>query len=235
MILLLVTFTTTNTQCSTGNRIDAHRLNPPRYCNAFNATDTCNRHYTPRSLCEWDESRELCVASSTCQHRITAPTGKSYIFFKFHKVGSSTVGGTLRLALIASTGNVFTSCLRVQKLRNKTETERARYMHCSLCAKHDNTLPLLQYFRQPVVLDSSPSHRLAALFAVPGAADVLDKACPQRASIGNTLFTGTVFRRPVDRMQIVRLAAYRLRTLASSYSYAIHIQQLSTRSSDLTI
>ena len=109
------------------------------------------------------------------------------IFFKFHKVGSSTVGGTVRLALIASTGNVFASCLRVSKLRNKTATERARYTHCSLCAKHDNSLVLLPFFRAPSVLAAPPSTRLAALFAsAPHAAKTLDEFCPMRASMANT-------------------------------------------------
>ena len=157
--------------CSSAGREDAHRLNPPRFCNAFNTSDQCVRHFTPRGLCAWS-AWGGCVTDSACTQRVSAPTGTSYIFFKFHKVGSSTVGGTLRLALIATTGNVFTSCLRVAKLRNKTATERARYMHCSLCAKHDNTLPLLPFFRQPAILRLRPETRLAALFASPAASAV---------------------------------------------------------------
>ena len=188
----------TQAPCSTVNRTDAHRLNPPRFCNAFMDADQCELHYTPRGLCSWNGAS--CVTDAKCANRIYSPTGQSYMFFKFHKVGSSTVGGTLRLALIASTSNVFTSCLRFSKLQNKTEAERARYLHCSLCSKHDNSLPLLPFFRQLSVLNAPPERRLAALFSVPGAGAVLDKHCPQRASIGNRLRTGTVFRRPVDRV-----------------------------------
>ncbi len=186
--------------CETAGRTDAHRLNPPRFCNAFNESGACLRHFTPRGLCEWDAAKGLCVTSTTCSRRISSPTGTSYFFFKFHKVGSSTVGGTLRLALISATGNVFASCLRVAKLRNKTEVERARYHLCSLCAKHDNSLPLLPFFRTPAVLAATPERRLHALFSRPDAAAVLDDRCPQRASMHNVLRTGTIFRRPVDRI-----------------------------------
>ena len=72
--------------------------------------------------------------------------------------------------------------------------------HCSLCAKHDNSLVLLPYFRQPPVLAAPREARLAALFSLPQAARVLDEHCPMRASIGNRLLTGTVIRRPVDRV-----------------------------------
>ena len=186
--------------CSTSGRVDAHRLNPPRFCNAFNESRQCALHFTPRGACEWDGDRGECITSTACATRISKPTGSSYIFFKFHKVGSSTVGGTLRLALILATGNVFTTCLRVRTLRNKTDVERARYRLCSLCSKHDNSLPLLPFFRAPAILTASPAHRLHALFAQPDAAAMLDDRCPQRASMGNVLRTGTVFRRPVDRI-----------------------------------
>ena len=43
------------------------------------------------------------------------------------QVGSSTVGGTVRLALVSTTSNPFASCLRHSKLREKSEVERARY------------------------------------------------------------------------------------------------------------
>ena len=124
---------TTVGRCSTEGRIDAHRLSPPRYCNAFADAADCERHFTPRGLCKWGGT--ACSSATQCAHRISSPTGSSYIFFKFHKVGSSTVGGTVRMALLSATGNVFSSCLRVSKLRNKTEVERARYAHCSLCAR----------------------------------------------------------------------------------------------------
>ena len=106
----------------------------------------------------------------------------------------------MRLALVATTSNPFASCLRHSKLREKTEIERSRYTFCSLCAKHDNSLLLLPYFRQPAVLSAPPSKRLAALFATPHAAKALDEHCPMRASMGNLLRTGTVIRRPVDRV-----------------------------------
>jgi hypothetical protein len=45
------------------------------------------------------------------------------------------------------------------------------------------------------------AQRLAALFAsTPSAAKTLDEYCPMRASIANVLRTGTVIRRPVDRV-----------------------------------
>lgn len=190
---------TASTACPTTGRIDAHRLSPPRFCNAFNAS-LCERHFTPRGLCQWDPITG-CTTSSACRTRVTAPTGRSYVFFKFHKVGSSTVGGTMRMAIIGSTGNTFASCLRHSKLREKTEVERERYKYCILCAKHDNSLVLLPYFRQPSVLGASSHKRLAALFASSSAAaKTLDEYCPMRASIGNELRTGTVIRRPVDRV-----------------------------------
>lgn len=200
LIILLIGDVVAATSCSTQGRVDAHRLSPPRFCNAFKESSSCVKHFTPRGLCTWDLRSGECVTSAACNQRIATPTGRSYMFFKFHKVGSSTVGGTLRLALIATTGNVFASCLRVSKLRNKTEVERARYKFCSLCSKHDNTLPLLSFFRQPEILQTNPRHRLSAMFHIQGAAAVLDRACPQRASMGNVLRTGTVFRRPVDRL-----------------------------------
>ena len=184
--------------CSVEGRIDAHRLSPPRFCNAFNESSACSHHFTPRGLCEWSGSR--CITSTACTRRASAASGTSYVFFKFHKVGSSTVGGTLRLALIAATSNPFASCLRHSTLREKTDVERARYTYCSLCAKHDNSLPLLPLFRQPSVLDAPPEKRLSALFAGVHAAKVLDEHCPMRESIGNVLRTGTVIRRPVDRV-----------------------------------
>ena len=185
--------------CSTAGRIDAHRLSPPRYCNAFNAS-TCEQHFTPRGLCEFRDTSG-CVTSSACMQRASTATGRSYLFFKFHKVGSSTVGGTVRLAIISSTGNTFASCLRHSKQKQKSEVERARYRFCSLCAKHDNSLVLLLYFRQQSVLASPPEKRLAALFDYsPSAAKTLDEYCPMRASMGNMLRTGMVIRRPVDRI-----------------------------------
>ena len=106
----------------------------------------------------------------------------------------------MRLALAASTANPFASCLRHSKLKEKTEVERARYRFCSLCAKHDNSLLLLPFFRQRQVLDAPPDRRLRMLFAMPHAAKAMDEHCPMRASIGNVLLTGTVLRRPVDRV-----------------------------------
>ena len=187
--------------CEVGARLDAHRLSPPRYCNAFHNKSACTHHYTPRGLCEWSDVSRACFTSAACRIHAESPSGKSYVFFKFHKVGSSTVGGTMRLAIISSTGNTFASCLRHSKLVTKTETERARYQLCSLCAKHDNSLVLLPHFRVPSVLDAPPSTRLATLFASsPAAAKTLDEFCPMRASIRNRLLTGTVIRRPVDRV-----------------------------------
>ena len=85
-----------------------------------------------------------------------------------------------------------------------TETpliDRPTLADCSLCAKHDNSLLLLPFFRQPAVLSAPPSKRLSALFASsPHAAKALDEHCPMRASMGNALRTGTVIRRPVDRV-----------------------------------
>jgi hypothetical protein len=187
-------------QCSTTGRVDAHRLNPPRFCNAFDHSHECIRHFTPRGLCEWEPDAHRCSTSPSCAKRTRAPTGTSYLFFKFHKVGSSTVSGTLRLALMASSGDVYSACMRASKLRNKTAVERARYAHCSLCAKHDNSLPLLPFFRRHDILGAPPSRRLALLFGAPDAAAVLDENCPQRASLHNHLRTGIVFRRPVDRV-----------------------------------
>lgn len=187
-------------KCGTHSRIDAHRLSPPRFCNAFNNDSAlCERHFTPRGLCEWSVGG--CITSSACRVRATAPTGRSYLFFKFHKVGSSTVGGTMRLAIISSSGNTFASCLRHSKLRDKTDVERARYKYCTLCAKHDNSLVLLPLFRAPSVLSAHPRTRLAALFAAtPHAGKTLDEFCPMRASMANELRTGTIIRRPVDRV-----------------------------------
>ena len=195
---LIANFSLGLSGCSVEGRIDAHRLSPPRFCNAFNESSACSHHFTPRGLCEWSGSR--CITSTACTRRASAASGTSYVFFKFHKVGSSTVGGTLRLALIAATSNPFASCLRHSTLREKTDVERARYTYCSLCAKHDNSLPLLPLFRQPSVLDAPPEKRLRALFAGVHAAKVLDEHCPMRESIGNVLRTGTVIRRPVDRV-----------------------------------
>ena len=188
-----------NGSCSTHDRIDAHRLLPPRFCNAFDTNQTdCERYYTPRGLCTW--SGTSCITKVACSSRAVAPAGTSFVFFKFHKVGSSTVGGTVRLALISSHQNPFAACLRHSTLREKTDAERARYAYCSLCAKHDNSLVLLPYFRQPAVLSAPADERLGALFAMPEAAKVLDEHCPMRASISNLLRTGTVIRRPAERV-----------------------------------
>jgi hypothetical protein len=190
----------TQQRCSTSGLVDAHRLSPPRYCNHFGRAE-CERYFTPRGVCVWStRGGGACVSDSACTQRIRSPTGTSYIFFKFHKVGSSTVSGTLHRALIATSGNVYCSCLSVSKLKNKTAAERARYTLCSLCSKHDNSLPLLPFFREPAILSLSPAHRLSALFDNPSAAAVLDRTCPQRASRGNVLRTGTVFRLPIDRL-----------------------------------
>lgn len=70
-------------ECSTSGRVDAHRLSPPRFCNAFNTTRACIRHFTPRGLCEWEGT--ACVTSTKCRQRASAPTGTSFLFFKFHK------------------------------------------------------------------------------------------------------------------------------------------------------
>ena len=81
------TFSFGGVECSTSGRIDAHRLSPPRFCNAFNNSRACMRHFTPRGLCEWEGS--ACVTSTKCRQRASAPTGTSFVFFKFHKVNSA--------------------------------------------------------------------------------------------------------------------------------------------------
>ena len=87
---------TNATTCSHVGRVEGHTLLPPRqYCSHFNASE-CARYWVPKGNCVW--VKDACRTDPQCVHLATAPTGASYIFYKFHKVGSSTVASTLRLA-----------------------------------------------------------------------------------------------------------------------------------------
>ena len=98
---------------NTSHLIDAHHLSPPRWCNAFATPAECARHKTARGICEWRRVAAYggnrtshggggnrtaaaptfaCASSFACAQRSAAARGVSYVFFKFHKVGSSTVG-----------------------------------------------------------------------------------------------------------------------------------------------
>jgi len=185
--------------CDHAGRIEGHTLTPPQqYCKNFNGS-VCDRRWVPKGNCLWDATEGTCKTDPRCVHVATQAAGASYVFFKFHKVGSSTVASTLRLAIIGVTGDPYTGCLHKADITRKSPLEASRYKFCSLCANHDNSLPLLPAFRQPAVLAAPPELRLRTIFASPLAASV-DGTCPQRASLSNKLLTGTVFRHPVDRV-----------------------------------
>lgn len=189
---------TNATTCSHVGRVEGHTLLPPRqYCSHFNASE-CARYWVPKGNCVW--VKDACRTDPQCVHLATAPTGASYIFYKFHKVGSSTVASTLRLALMATSGDPYTGCLHRADLTRKEPLEASRYEYCSLCANHDNSLPLLAAFKPAEVLASPAATRLAAMFAAPPGAAVMDSTCPFRPSMRNHLYTGTVIRNPVDRV-----------------------------------
>ena len=98
--------------CSHEGRIEGHTLVPPtQYCARFNETE-CPHYWVPKGNCVWSLGR--CTPDPRCIRLTTAPTGASYVFFKFHKVASSTVASTLRLALIGATGDPYTGCLHKQ-------------------------------------------------------------------------------------------------------------------------
>ena len=82
-----------------------------------------------------------------------------------------------------------------QDLTRKSSQEAARYKFCSLCANHDNSLPLFPAFKLPAALAAPPEEKLRVMFADPAAAKLLDSTCPLRPSLSNRLYSGTVRRR----------------------------------------
>ena len=179
---------------------DPTRLPPQQYCqrcSSFNESD-CARYWVPVGNCIW--LRDTCQPDPQCVHLATAPTGTSYIFFKFHKVGSSTVAATLDMTLVGTSGDPYTACPDHAYLTLKDPLKASRYRYCSLCATHNNTLPLLAAFKPAAVLASPATTQLAAIFATTPGAAVMDSTCPFRPSMRNRLYTGTVIRNPVDRV-----------------------------------
>ena len=189
----------------------AHRDDPPHYkCDAFNASPAeCNSSYVPSGPCAFGSApRAGCAVLRACRTLpAVAPSGTTFIFFKFHKVGGSTVSLTLRTAVTLTSGSPFGACLQQSERWNKSTEELERYRYCYVCTHHDSSLPLLPAFMR--ALNTSASERLAVMYGQT-AADAgvdstsqrrsVDAACPQRPSLGNTLRTGTVIRQPVARI-----------------------------------
>ena len=197
---------TTDCDALLKGRAAAHSGPTPHYrCEALSTSAVCERAYVPRGPCQWN-AEEGCARVSRCRAQaLQAPTGVSYIFFKFHKVGGSTVSSTLRTALALVTGTPTASCLEHGDVVNQTATAIARYKFCQMCSHHDQTLPLVGLFAHKKVLSASRESRLATMYehAREGGADVaargFDFFCNMQLSKGNRLLTGTMVRLPVNR------------------------------------
>ena len=190
--------------CNQSGLIIAAQLPVPLYqCTDFHTPSACSTHVVPSGSCEWSSTPAAAQCASRRQCRTlppTGPSGTSFMFFKFHKVGGSTVSRTLQSAMSLVVGSPYVSCLEHSETGNKTVEARARYRFCRMCTHHDSTLPLIPTFKLPAVLSASREARLAAMFATPTGAAAMDQFCPMQPSIQNTLFTGTMIRRPVDRV-----------------------------------
>ena len=193
------------TNATLTHRIAAHQLDPPRYlCADFNASaESCAAHHVPSGACAWSDG--VATDGLRCMNRCkrpppSEPSGRSYVFFKFHKVGGSTVSRTLQAAMALVVGSPFASCPEHMDLHNKSAEALLRYRFCSMCTHHASSLPILPLFKQRAVLSASRDSRLAAIFASPASAVTMDTFCPMRPSMRNELLTGTIIRRPVDRV-----------------------------------
>lgn len=129
----------------------------------------------------------------------TSPTaGHSYIFFKFHKVGGSTLANAMQYSWSEWMNNSDSVCPHEAPnvMINATVKDVWRYnercKRCSLCNTHES-LALLPRFRKPSTLAAPPAKRLAALFGDP-------PACCLMGALGNTLHTFSLIRRPIDRV-----------------------------------
>lgn len=189
-------------ECNLSSLIPAEALAEPRYaCSDFHSRDACSTHIVPSGACEWIDAgtQWQCASRRACRTPPPRrPSGTSYLFFKFHKVGGSTVSRTLQTAMSLIVGSPYVSCLEHSEANNKTAEAKARYEFCRMCTHHDSTLPLLPTFK--AVLSASRETKLTMMFAEPSGAAAMDMFCPMRPSVGNVLLTGTMIRRPVDRV-----------------------------------
>jgi len=117
----------------------------------------------------------------------------NFLFFKFHKVGGTTVTNTLRPVLMR----------RKHVLPSVHDTQEGRSVvapggtaSASLCMDHASSLPMLSLFAKKSVLQAGRNTRVELMYQA--APKLLEQTCPLVR--GLPLFTGVVLRDPVQRI-----------------------------------